>query len=91
MQAIEVQESQAKKAAGIQEECIACWYSFRGTLCLGSSFQQAALLWRRYARPPLRQAAPELRRALVEVQCDLDDEADGAPDVRPAWTTCSVT
>lgn len=29
----------------------------------------------RYARPPLRQAAPELRRALVELQCDLDDDA----------------
>ena len=53
--------------------------------------QQAALFRHRYARPPLRQAAPELRRALVEVQCDLDDDADGAPDVRPAWATCSLT
>jgi hypothetical protein len=38
----------------------------------------------RYARAPLRQAAPELRRALVEAACDLDDNADGAAEVRPA-------
>ncbi|KAK9831909.1 hypothetical protein WJX81_008153 [Elliptochloris bilobata] len=49
-----------------------------GCCLCGTYNEYRCLSNRRYARPPLRQAVPELRRALVEVQCDLDDEADSA-------------